>query len=292
MTEPVSVIVCSRDRQRLLLDTVQSILAGGNLPSQIVVVDQSRTPNAVLARWSVRVGCAIRYIHSETTGLSRARNIAIRAADCDMLAIIDDDMFVERTWLAALVRALTAEGPGTVVTGQVLPDPAAHTPGGFVPALVTSGERARYSGRLPRDVLAGGHMAAYRKTLEAVGGFDERLGAGSTFPAADDNDLGYRLLTSGYEILYVPEAIVYHRAWRPKREYLPMRWRYGRGKGGFYAKHLRASGGYMLARIGHDLGRRAAGIPGRLRRDARGAAGDVVYSAGVISGLVQWSLGF
>lgn len=292
MTEQVSVVICSRDRQRLLLDTIRSVLAGDNLPSEIVVIDQSRTPVAALASRCGQSGCAVRYIHSETTGLSRARNIAIRAAECEMLAIIDDDMFVGRTWLAALVGALVAEGPGTVVTGQVLPDPGANTPGGFVPALVTSGERARYRGRLSHDALAGGHMAAYRKTLEAVGGFDERLGAGSTFPAADDNDLGYRLLASGYEILYVPEAVVYHRAWRPKREYLPMRWRYGRGKGGFYAKHLHASRGYMLGRIGRDLGRRAAGIPGRLRRDARGAAGDVVYSMGVISGLVQWSLGF
>jgi GT2 family glycosyltransferase len=274
-----------------LLDTIRSVLAGDDLPSEIVVGDQSRVSNEVLAGWSEHEGCAVRYIHSETTGLSRARNISIRAASCDMRVIIDDDMFVERTWFSTIVRALKAEGPGTAVTGRVLPEPAASAPGGFVPAPMTSGERARYRGRLPRDILAGGHMAAYRQTLEAVGGFDERLGAGSAFPAADDNDLGYRLLASGYDILYVPEAVVYHRAWRPKSEYLTMRWRYGRGKGGFYGKHLGASGRYMLGRIGRDIGRRAVGFPGRLWRDARGAAGDAVYSLGVMSGVIQWSLG-
>ena len=186
------------------------------------------------------------------------------------------------------------EGPGAVVTGRVLPDETsaegANAPGGFVPALVTDSEGARYRGRLPRDVLAGGHMAAYRHILEALGGFDERLGAGSRFPAADDNDLGYRLLASGYEIVYAPEAVVYHRAWRPRSEYLTMRWRYGRGKGGFYARHLPSATRYMLGRIGRDIGRRVLGFPRRVRRDARGAAGDVVYSLGVLSGVVEWGL--
>ncbi len=134
-------------------------------------------------------------------------------------------------------------------------------------------------------------MAACRQILDAVGGFDERLGAGSGFPAADDNDLGFRLLKNGYEIVYVPEAVVYHRAWRPRSEYLSMRWRYGRGKGGFYAKHLASDVGYMSNRLVRDIGRRVMGFPRRVLRDARGAAGDVVYSAGVMRGVIQWSLG-
>ena len=183
------------------------------------------------------------------------------------------------------------EGPNVVVTGRVLPDEGANAPGGFVPALVTAAESARYHGQLPRDVLAGGHMAAYRQTLEAVGGFDERLGPGSAFPAAEDNDLGFRLLQSGCEVVYVADAVVYHRAWRPGSEYLKMRWRYGRGKGGLYAKHLPTSRRYMLGRLVSDIARRALGLPRRVRNDARGATGDVVYSLGVMSGVIRWSLG-
>lgn len=290
MIRDTSVIICSRERPCLLQDTVESVLAGDELPAEIVVVDQSAAPHPALSGWQGH-GCRVRYIHSATKGLSRARNLAIRAASHELIVIIDDDMFVERAWLGALVRALQAEGPLTVVTGRVLPDEAAAAPGGFVPALVTGEQVARYRGRLQKDVLAGGHMAAYRRALEEAGGFDERLGAGSAFPAADDNDLGFRLLESGYEIVYAPEAVVYHRAWRPRREYLAMRWRYGKGKGGFYAKHLRASRGHMLDRLARDIGRRAARFPGRLVRDARGAAGDIVYSLGVVIGVVQWSLG-
>ncbi len=288
--ERVSVLICSRERPQLLLETVQSVLQGDARPAEIVVVDQSRAPNRVLAAWQ-GPDCPVRYIQSRSVGLSRARNEAIRAASHALLVIIDDDMFVKKDWLRSLVAALEAEGPGAVVTGRVLPDAGANAAGGFVPALVSDKQGAHYRGRLGRDVLAGGHMAAYRQTLRSVGGFDERLGAGSAYPAADDNDLGFRLLGAGYEIVYVPEAVVYHRAWRPKSEYLTMRWRYGRGKGGFYAKHLPTATRYMAGRIARDLGRRALGLPRRVRKDARGAMGDVVYSLGVVRGVIEWSLG-
>jgi hypothetical protein len=91
--------------------------------------------------------------------------------------------------------------------------------------------------------------------------------------------------------VYAPQAVVYYRAWRPAREYLTMRWRYGRGKGGFYGKHLAAETRYMTGRIARDIGHRARGLFARARRDARGAAGDVVYSLGVVVGVVQWRLG-
>jgi GT2 family glycosyltransferase len=288
--ENTSLLICSRERPQLLLETVESVLRGDALPAEIVVVDQSAVAHSELAAWTQH-DPPVRYIHSATSGLSVARNIGIAAAAHDDLVIIDDDMFVDHNWFSAIVSALLGAGPRAVVTARVLPDAAANAPGGFVPALATSEYPARYRGQLSRDVLAGGHMAARRQVFDEVGGFDARLGAGSRFPAADDNDLGFRLLKAGYEIVYAPEAVVYHRAWRPAREYLTMRWRYGRGKGGFYAKHVPTEPRYMLGRIARDIGRRALGFFGRLRSDTRGAAGDVVYSLGVLVGVVEWSLG-
>ena len=290
MIEHTSPLICSRERPQLLLETIESVMQGDELPAEIVVVDQSRLPHATLSRWT-RPGPVVRYIHSTPKGLSVARNIAVAAASHDDLIIIDDDMFVQRDWFGAIVRALRAEGRCSVITARVLPDACGSPAGGFVPALATDERAARYCGWLRRDVLAGGHMAARREVFDEVGGFDARLGAGSRFPAADDNDLGLRLLKAGYEIVYAPQAVVYHRAWRPASEYLPMRWGYGRGKGGFYAKHLPTHPRRILDRIARDIGRRAVGFPSRLRSDPRGAAGDIVYSSGVLVGVVQWSLG-
>ena len=273
----------------MLQQTIESVLQGDEVPSEIVVVDQSSVANADIANLKPQRDTDIRYIWSQTVGLSRARNAGIAAARHSIMAIIDDDMFVLPNWYGALVRALVDAGDRAVVTGRVLPMEA-EVPGGFVPAFVPSDVPATYAGRIGIDVLAGGHMAAYRSAFERVGGFDERLGAGGEFPAADDNDFGFRLLEAGYQIVYAPQAVVYHRAWRGKREYMPMRWSYGRGKGGFYTKYFSLKDRHILKRMIWDIAQRFFYFPHRLLRDPQRACGDMVYVAGILAGTLQWAL--
>jgi len=188
-----------------------------------------------------------------------------------------------------LVRSLLNAGPRTIVTGKVLPG-ADEKPGGFVPAVVMDEEPRTYQGRIQRDVLAAGHMAMRRSTFEQVGLFDEHLGAGSRFPAADDNDYGFRLLENGYRIAYAPEAVIYHRAWRGDTVFFPMRWAYGRGKGGFYAKYASLRDPHLLRRAIWDVSVRLVRFPWRFVHRPRLALGDVVYTLGVLSGATEWSL--
>jgi GT2 family glycosyltransferase len=265
------------------------VLQGDEVPTELVIIDQSDVPNSNLASLKTDRPCEIRYLWTHSVGLSRARNAGITAAQHAIVAIIDDDMLVTPAWFGSLIQALLHAGERAVVTGRVLPT-AAEVPGGFVPTFMPSAVSAVYQGRIGTDVLAGGHMATYRSTLDAVGNFDERLGAGADFPAADDNDLGFRMLELGYRIVYVPEAVLYHRAWRGKGEYLRIRWSYGRGKGGFYSKYLSLLDPYMLRRMSWDIMHRIFLFPHRLCCDPRRACGDLVYIAGILSGATQWTL--
>ena len=284
-----SLIICSRDRPRLLHDTIRSVLQGAELPSEIVVVDQSRVPHEQLSDPQAGGPCEVRYLWARSVGLSRARNEGIAAARHDLIVIIDDDMFVESTWFGSFTRALVNAGPRAVVTGRVLAAPA-EVPRGFAPTLAVREAPAIYQGRIGTEVLAGGHMAAFRSAFQEVGGFDERLGAGALYPAADDNDLGFRLLEAGYRIVYVPEAVVYHRAWRSGVEYFRVRWSYGLGKGGYYAKYLSLRDRYMLRRMVYDVSHRVYGFPLRLWRDRRLATGDPAYVLGILVGATRWLL--
>jgi GT2 family glycosyltransferase len=273
----------------LLFATIESVLQGDEVPTELVIIDQSHAPDQRLSQWRSNRSCELRYFWTQSVGLSRGRNEGIAAARHDLLAIIDDDMFVERRWFGTFVRALVNAGPRTVVTGRVLAT-APEVPRGFAPTVAVREAPAIYQGRIGTDVLAGGHMAAYRSTFDEIGGFDERLGAGTSFPAADDNDLGFRLLEAGLRIAYVPEAVVYHRAWRAEADYLPMRWKYGLGKGGYYAKYLSLKDRYMLRRMLHDIGHRIYGLPLRLRHQRRTVYGDPAYILGIVVGAMRWLL--
>jgi GT2 family glycosyltransferase len=282
-----SLVVCSRNRPTLLEETVESVLAGTCLPEEIVIIDQSDAPHPLLGSAVERLPCAIRYHWKAAAGVSKARNAAVAASGHELLAFIDDDVLVARDWFGVLIRALNAAGPGTIISGQIRAA-AAELAGGFSPSTITEEQGSTYCGRVNKDVLYTGNMAMYREPLRQLGGFDERLGPGTRFPGAEDNDLSFRLLEAGYQIIYVPEAVVYHRAWR--NEYLSLRWSYGRGQGGFYAKHMGTHDRYALKRLQSDMRRYLLRCCYRIRSEPRKALGDAIYVIGLLFGASEWLL--
>ncbi|HEY7530693.1 MAG TPA: glycosyltransferase [Gemmatimonadota bacterium] len=281
----VSLVVCTRDRPEMLAETLRSILDGDAVPAELIVVDQSRRssrPSGLPAR-----GCDVRWLTIDGVGLSRANNAGAAAARHDRLVFTHDDVRVAPGWLGALTGALQRAGERTVVTGRILAGEP-EVAGGYAPTLRVQVEPAVYEGRIGYDVLKPLNMAMHRSTLAAVGGFDERLGPGTPFPGAEDSDLGFRLLEAGYRIVYVPEAVLHHRAWRTGREYLPLRWRYGIAQGAFYAKHLRRSDLHVLKRAARDVQWRASQFPRRLRREGLRALGDPVFVVGNVVGAARW----
>ncbi len=284
-----SLIISSRNRHALLTSTVESVLAADVLPTELIVVDQSDAPDAELAQLQ-HADCAIRYLWSATIGASSGRNTGAAQARYPVLVFIDDDMHVAADWYAPLVQAVVEAGPDAAVTGCVLPGKA-EGPHGFVIAVHAWEAPRVYSGRIGRDILASGHMAMYRSTLESVGGLDERLGPGTPFPGAEDNDLGFRLLEAGCRIIYVPDSVIYHRPWRTTGHYVPLFWNYGRGQGAFYAKHLRLGDWYMLGRVRQDVGRYLRLLPRRIwHRELLQLAGSTATLVGVFVGGAQWLL--
>ena len=279
---PASLVVSSRERPRLLEALVESVLAGEQVPAEIVLVDQSRAPHPRLSE----ARPPVRYLWSRTVGLSRGRNAGIAAAEHDLLLFTDDDLLVAPNWFGTLVSAVEAAGPRAVVTGQVRPTEPERS-GGFAPSIKVQRHPAVYAGRRHLGVLFPNNMAMRRSALAEVGFFDERLGVGSAYPSSEDNDLCFRLLEAGYRIVYVPEAVVYHRAWRGQADYLPLRWRYGRGQGAYYAKHFSARDPYMLRCLGRDTLLHAVRAA-RLGRRPRLASAEAAYVAGMIAGALQW----
>ncbi len=286
---PSSVVICSRNRPALLAETVESILSANEVPAELIIVDQSDTPHPRLGATTDARGCTVRYLWIHKTGASRARNAGIAAARHAVLILVDDDMIAAPTWFGLLIRALVAAGSDSVITGSVAIGEAKISDG-FAPSTKIDPSPAIYCGRIGKDVLFTGNMALYRASIDAIGGFDERLGPGTDFPAAEDNDLGFRFLEAGYRIVYVPEALLYHQVWRSEARYLSLRWAYGIGRGGFYAKHIRLKDRYMLKRMMRDLRRHIFFFLHRIRHERRRAWGDIALVLGIMFGAIKWTL--
>ncbi len=283
-----TVLVCSRDRRDLLHDAVSRVLEMERLPDELVVVDQSEAPDPRLEVLAAARGVALRYEWARDRGLSRARNRGLEVATGDVVAMTDDDVLVDADWLAGVVDALVAEGPRCVVTGLVRPGQP-EQPGAWAPSTTTDPVPHRWSGTTDLDPLYPCNLAMWRSAWLEVGPFDERLGAGTDLPAAEDNDFGHRALAAGFTIAYLPDVGVTHRAWRDEGAVTSLMHGYGMGQGGFYAKHVRAGDRFVRGRAVRDLTghvRRAAVLA--VKGNRAKAASDLAYSAGLVRGAVRW----
>ena len=283
-----SLLICSRNRPQLLWETIQSILKGNEVPAEMVVIDQSKTPNPNLMNFQSEKKCEFRYVWSEKTGVSIGRNMAISIATHPVLVFTDDDMLVTPAWFGTIVRTLLAIGSQGVVTGQVL---SSEEDGkGFAPSIREDQESVIYRGRVNRDVLFTGNMATYRSTFDEVGGFDPSLGPGTRYPAAEDNDFAFRLLEAGYSIVYDPRSTVYHRVWRSKEQSMWLSWNYGCGQGAFYAKHFSFKDPYMIGRMARNVSGYLLRVPYRILRQRAQAYRDILYVGGLLYGAARWQI--
>ena len=286
---PASVIIPSRGRPALLVQCVESILAGDELPREIVVVDQSEQENTTLAAMGTVRGCSVRYRRVDTKGVSAARNEACAVAAEEALVFTDDDIVVAPAWLGTITRSVLADPSSTLISGRVLFIDRAET-GGFAPSLIEAEEPRTYEGRVWSDVLFSNNMAFSRAIYERLGPFDPRLGVGSPYRAATDNDYCFRALEAGLRIRYDPYAIVYHQAWRPKRRYTGVYWNYGVGQGACFAKHAHLHDRYTLIRLRNAVVRHGRAAL-QVRSDGWWAAsGEAAYAIGLVYGAARWSL--
>jgi GT2 family glycosyltransferase len=220
---PVSVVVATYDRPADLTRCLDSLVAQQTArPVQIVVVDnhpQSGLTRAVVDRYP-----QVELVEETRGGLSYARNRGIAAATGEIIVCTDDDVTCPPEWIERLVAPFR-EGNVMVVTGNVLPleleSEAQRTfeaygglGRGFKAWRVDGDwfERGRRS--VPTWQLGCTANAAFRACIfndPAVGVMDEALGAGTPTGCSEDTYVFYRVLKAGFEIVYEPQAYVWHR---------------------------------------------------------------------------------
>jgi GT2 family glycosyltransferase len=283
---PVTVILPTRNRPSMAAAAAESVLACWPPPAELLVIDQSDEGAETLSVPQPDV-TRVRVERSGTRGLSCAVNLGVRLARHEVVLVLHDDVLVGPGWVAAFEAAARRHGEAALLTGRIVAG-AHEASRAYAPALAPGTAPGVTRAVEQFDVFKPLNMCLHRGLLEDLGGFDPRLGPGTSFPSAEDADFALRALRAGNLIAFVPEACVTHRAWRAGSTYLALRWAYGYGRGGFYAKHLDAGDRAVLGWFWHDVLRRVRRFPRRIVTDGWRALGDPAYVAANVVGAVHW----
>jgi GT2 family glycosyltransferase len=241
---PISVVIPTLGRPEPLARCLASVADCKPEAGEIVVADQSGSPEVadVVARFAA---ARARLVPCPGRGVSRSRNVGLKAASNELVLVTDDDCTVDPDWVG-VAWELMRDDSDKIVTGRVLPvgDPRA------VPSTIDDAKRREYTGQRRVAQLFPNNMALSRSLVLAEGGFDERF---TPEEAAEDNDFCYRWLKGGRRLFYEPTLTVHHHDWRTPDELRRLYVRYAQGEGFFYAKHLRQGDLRMLRFIARDV---------------------------------------
>jgi GT2 family glycosyltransferase len=207
----VTAIVLAYGEQPYLYDAVDRALASTGIGVQVVVVDNGCTSPS-LAGLRGRPGVTV-LEPGTNTGFTGGCNLGAAATETEFLAFINSDAIVEPGALAALVEVAARPEVGLAsaslrlaATPELL-----NTDGNPVHVLGLSwaghlGEPAGSSAvekRIPS--ATGAAVAVRREVWTSLGGFTTEF-----FAYLEDADLSLRCWQQGWDVVYVPSAVVLH----------------------------------------------------------------------------------
>ncbi len=211
----ITVAVINYNGEAVLGPTLDSVLAqNGIVLHAILTVDNHSSDDSLAllrARYAGRVGVIEM---PDNRGPNPARNAALRAAETDLVLIMDNDLVLAPDYAQRLAAVFAAQPAAGAVTGQIrlhaepqtmqycgaflhyAAEVVVYRPGGATPVRV--------------GTVSAGATLYNRAAALAADAFDEDL-----FFGWEDGDLAFRMAALGHPCYAAPAALAYHMA-RPR----------------------------------------------------------------------------
>jgi len=216
----ISVVICTFKRPLFLKKCIQSLLDNTFKDYEIIIVGQGpdETPRIVINEY-FKDSPQIRYVHTESVGLSHARNTGCNNANGEIIAFIDDDAVASPRWLEGYAEIFKNLTPvPAMVGGRIEPDWKVQRPKWypeerqFLLGIYNIGDTIQ---PFPEtDLPIGANFAILKSVLEEIGGFDTRVGFDNSrknpMIAGEDSLLALKVRDAGYSIYYQPKASILH----------------------------------------------------------------------------------
>jgi GT2 family glycosyltransferase len=252
--EGVTVVLTTCAMPQHAIRAVASILGCERAPLEVVVVENRPAGSATAGLLAERFAgdARVRCVTEPRRGLSYARNRGLSVARGEIVAFTDDDVVVDEGWIGAIVAAFVRHPHAACVTGPIA-----------ALELTTEEQRTfeqftRFDKGLERQVYAaarppvgdplfpyapgrfgsGANIALRTGFARAIGGFDVRLGAGTRARGGEDLDLFIRVLRTGVELVYEPDALLRHEHRSSRGELRRHAFDYGVGLSAMLTKQL------------------------------------------------------
>jgi glycosyltransferase involved in cell wall biosynthesis len=226
---PVTVVVCARNRGRMIGRCLDSVIRAN--PDEIIVVDGDSTDDTV----AVARTKGVTILSDNGAGLGAARQLGASVAKNEFVVFVDTDVVVEPETLQQMLDEATAENYDALE--------AELRTLSVSPTYWQGAERWRREFQMRKGVTSvlGCQITLVRKSLLLTVGFDPAFKG-----AAEDADFCFRARAAGAVVAHSAIAVAYHEDRGTLSDFVEQKIWHGRGLA------------RMIARYGRGYLRRAA----------------------------------
>ena len=208
----VSIIIINYNGREYLNECLTSLLNQTYQNFEIILVDNKSSDDSL--DFVAQNFPNVRVIQNKANlGFSYGCNVGVRAARGDLICLFNQDAIADKEWLSTLVYVLQSSENLAAVAGKVLywgnrygENKVFCTWSKVDP--YTAGAYNFYKGDEPManvDYLTGAAMLVKREVIDKVGLLDEVY-----FLYFDETEWCARMIRASYDLVYVPQAIVWH----------------------------------------------------------------------------------
>lgn len=238
MAEPsFSIIIPTHNRPEQLGECLEA-MANINYPIdsfEVIVVDDGSeaAPQSLVLSFSNRM--KIKLITQFNAGPSAARNNGARNARGKYLAFTDDDCIPSPDWIKTFAKQF--EKTPEAILGGLAVNKLTENLYSVASQLILEIVLNHFNADPQKATFLGAaNIALSAKQFQAIEGFDETFRI-----ASEDRDFCDRCLFKGFQMVYVPEAIVYHT--HDLGFYTFVKQYFNHGCGAYYYQNKRARRG-------------------------------------------------
>ncbi len=207
-----SVIVPSFNREDEIRELLESFVHLDFSPDrlELLIADDGSTDNTreVVESFRDKLTFPLQFYHQQNKGPGAARNMGMEKAAGDFFIFIDSDCTVHPKWLAAIDRELHTQQAeafgGRDSFREDFPPLLKAINYSMTSFITTGGLRGRKGKKLAKFYPRSFNMGLSRQLYRKIGGF-------GSLRHGQDIEYSNRIIKSGERVIYIDDAVVYHK---------------------------------------------------------------------------------
>ncbi len=208
----ISIVLLNLNQHKLTIDCIKSLMDDDYTNFEIILVDNGSTDDSVKIFYSLKQEFSnLKLIENkENLGFAEGNNVGIRNCDGNYILLLNNDTIVKKNFLSSMVEA-TKKFPKAGAFGPKMyfwdkRSEIWHIGGEITMFLNFVTTPLKYKDLYKKvSWLSGCALMMKRETIQKVGLLNE-----SFFIYLEDVEWSIRATKAGYELIYVPDAELWH----------------------------------------------------------------------------------